>query len=94
MHRLLSVIIALMPAVALAQEDLTDRYREEAGHILGAALVDEEGWEKLEHLTTEIGHRLSGSEGLERTIEWAAGGRSPRGSWRPSIGTSRCWASA
>jgi len=55
-----------------AQESLTERYRESAGRILGAALVDEQGYEKLTHLTTRIGHRLSGSEGLARGIEWAA----------------------
>jgi hypothetical protein len=55
-----------------AQATLTERYREPAGRILAAALADEEGWRKLEHLTTRIGHRLSGSTGLERAIEWAA----------------------
>ena len=59
------------PAVAQAGDSLTDAYREEAGRILGAALVDEEGWRKLEHLTTVIGHRLSGSTGLEKAIDWA-----------------------
>jgi hypothetical protein len=54
-----------------AQETLTERYREPAGRILGAALVDADGWRKLEHLTTRIGHRLSGSVGLERAIAWA-----------------------
>ncbi len=52
--------------------DLTAAYREPAGRILGAALTDVEGWEKLDHLATVIGHRLSGSEGLERAIDWAA----------------------
>ncbi|MCP3981958.1 MAG: M20/M25/M40 family metallo-hydrolase [bacterium] len=51
--------------------DLTAAYRDEAAKILGAALTDVEGWEKLEHLATEIGHRLSGSVGLERAIDWA-----------------------
>lgn len=54
-----------------AQGSLTERYRDTAGRILGAALVDQDGWRKLEHLTTRIGHRLSGSEGLERAIAWA-----------------------
>ena len=53
-----------------AQGSLSERYRDAAGRILGAALVDEDGWRKLEHLTTRIGHRLGGSEGLERAIEW------------------------
>jgi len=58
--------------MACAQQSLTDTYRERAGHILGAAMTDAEGFTKLEYLTTEIGHRLSGSSGLERAIDWAA----------------------
>jgi len=62
------------PASAAGQGpgSLTERYRETAGRLIGAALADEAGWEKLEYLTTRIGHRLSGSEGLERAIAWAA----------------------
>jgi Zn-dependent M28 family amino/carboxypeptidase len=55
-----------------APADLADAYREEAGRILGAALTDIEGWEKIDYLATVIGHRLSGSEGLEQAIDWAA----------------------
>ena len=62
-----------------AQDSLTDRYREEAGRILGAALVDVRGWEKLTHLTTVIGNRLSGSQGLERAIDWALAGMAAEG---------------
>ena len=51
--------------------DLEVAYRQEAGRILGAALTDTEGWQKLTHLATVIGHRLSGSEALERAIDWA-----------------------
>jgi hypothetical protein len=50
---------------------LTDTYRPVAGQLIGAALTDEVGWEKLTYLTTQIGHRLSGSLGLEKAIEWA-----------------------
>jgi len=52
--------LALAPAVA-APQDLADRHREVAGRILGRALVDEDAWRKLEHLTTRIGNRLGGS---------------------------------
>lgn len=55
-----------------APADLAAAYRSEAGRILGAALTDAEGWQKLRHLATVIGHRLSGSTGLEEAIEWAA----------------------
>ncbi|MCZ6507344.1 MAG: M20/M25/M40 family metallo-hydrolase, partial [Acidobacteria bacterium] len=52
--------------------DLAAASRQPAGQILGAALTDDEGWEKLTYLSTEIGHRLSGSQALERAIDWAA----------------------
>jgi hypothetical protein len=54
-----------------AEPSLTETYREPAGRILGAALVDDEGWQKLTHLTTRIGHRLSGSAQLDEAITWA-----------------------
>jgi hypothetical protein len=72
MFRHLLPVLLLIPALAPAQQSLTDTYREPAGRILGAAMTDDEGWKKLEYLTTEIGHRLCGSTGLERAIEWAA----------------------
>ncbi len=64
---------------ARSSESLTDAYRTDAGRILGAALVDDAGWDKLEYLTTVIGHRLSGSKGLEDAIEWAAQGMQDEG---------------
>ena len=54
--------------------DLAAAYARQAGQILGAALTDSEGWERLSYLATVIGHRLSGSTGLEEAIEWAAAG--------------------
>ena len=59
--------------------DLTAAYARQAGQILGAALTDTEGWEKLSHLATVIGHRLSGSTGLEEAIEWAVEGMEKEG---------------
>lgn len=60
-------------AWARSEETLTERYREAAGRIIGYALTDVDGWDKLTYLTTGIGHRLSGSPQLERAIEWAYG---------------------
>ena len=59
------------PSDTLADGTLADQYRETAGQILGAAMVDVEGWDKLTYLTTVIGHRLSGSSQLEEAIAWA-----------------------
>ncbi|MFQ5724692.1 MAG: M20/M25/M40 family metallo-hydrolase [Terriglobia bacterium] len=74
-YALLVVLLFTVLASTLTAKDepnLTERYRETAGRILGAALVDDEGWEKLTYLTTQIGHRLSGSPQLERATRWAA----------------------
>ena len=64
-----SAALLAQPAQA---PSLSEQYRDTAGRILGAALTDVEGWEKLSYLTTHIGHRLSGSQQLERAIAWAA----------------------
>jgi hypothetical protein len=41
--------------------------------ILEAALTDSRAYDKLTHLCDRIGHRFSGSDALERAVEWAAG---------------------
>jgi carboxypeptidase Q len=48
-----------------------DDYRERAGRIIGAALTSDRAYRRLAYLTDRIGHRLSGSNNLERAIEWA-----------------------
>ena len=45
--------------------------REIAGRIIGAAIVDDTGWNRLAFLCDRIGHRLSGSAALEKAIAWA-----------------------
>lgn len=47
-------------------------YRETATRILAAARPDDGAYRKLAYLTDRIGHRLAGSVGLERAVEWAA----------------------
>ncbi|HVQ39127.1 MAG TPA: M28 family metallopeptidase [Pyrinomonadaceae bacterium] len=46
-------------------------YRAASARIIGAALTSNKAYARLAYLTDHIGHRLSGSEGLERAIEWA-----------------------
>jgi carboxypeptidase Q len=48
-----------------------DPYRAPAGRIIGAALTNNRAYERLAYLTDRIGHRLSGSQNLERAIAWA-----------------------
>lgn len=48
-----------------------DPYRAAAAKIIGAALTSDRAYSRLAHLTDHIGNRLSGSQNLERAIEWA-----------------------
>jgi carboxypeptidase Q len=57
-------LVATLPAA--------DRADDTAGRIVGAALVESRVWDKLVYLTDRIGHRLSGSEALERAVRWTA----------------------
>ena len=58
--------------VAADAPNLTDQYRATANRLIGAALADTEGYERLAYLCYRIGNRLSGSPGLERAIAWSA----------------------
>jgi hypothetical protein len=71
---LLPVLMASLVAgpSAAGEEDLDVVYREVAERILAAAEADTQGWEDLSYLTTVIGHRLAGSEGLEKAVAWSA----------------------
>jgi hypothetical protein len=62
------------PAPPTAGSQVTPAPADAAERILGRALVDDGAWRRLEHLTTRIGHRLSGSPSLEQAIRWAAEG--------------------
>src|SRR5262245_47849465 len=68
----LITIALLVGTTGSAQKPKTldQEYREVAGRLIGAALVDEGGWEKLSWLTTRIGNRLSGSPSLDRALLW------------------------
>ena len=65
---LLTLIFTAFPQ----QRSLDLEYRETAGKLIGAAMVDTAGWEKLAYLCDRIGNRLSGSASLEKAIQWGA----------------------
>lgn len=52
---------------------LDQRYRADAERLIGAALASDRAWLRLSQLCDGIGHRLSGSESLERAARWAEG---------------------
>ena len=49
-----------------------DPYRDAASRLIHASTGDNFAWRRLAELTDTYGHRLSGSENLERAIAWAA----------------------
>jgi len=78
-------IVALLSAAALAAGPLhaqapadtaaiAPRYRAVADRLMDAALADSSAWQRLAELTDRFGNRLSGSESLERAIDWILDG--------------------
>jgi len=68
---LLSALAWTMPLTA--QAPVTAQYRDAADRIIAAALADSVAYARLGELVDRFGHRLSGSESLERAIDWILG---------------------
>ncbi|HET9012899.1 MAG TPA: M20/M25/M40 family metallo-hydrolase, partial [Gemmatimonadaceae bacterium] len=56
------------PATVAAQDAAA--YRPAADRLIDAAMKDSAAWNRIAELTDTFGHRLSGSEPLERAIDW------------------------
>lgn len=72
MTRFLAVAIAIafsFPAPTPAQT--TDQHRDAVARIIGTAMVDDTGWQRLAYLSDRIGNRLAGSKSLDAAIAWA-----------------------
>jgi hypothetical protein len=67
---LVIVLFASGGARAQAPVLLDAQYHDAAARLIGAALVDRTGYDKLAYLTTRIGNRLGGSSSLDRAIVW------------------------
>jgi carboxypeptidase Q len=59
-------------AEAPAAEPACAEFAAAIERIWNHARTHDGGWNKLTELCDDIGHRLSGSEGLERAVQWAA----------------------
>jgi carboxypeptidase Q len=55
-----------------ASAGLDVRYRDASERLIGAALASDHAYTRLSELCDGIGHRLSGSEALQRAVTWAA----------------------
>lgn len=71
-RQLLSTACALTSTPVWAASSVAEPYRETAARLIGAALTDVAGMEKLIYLCDRIGARLAGSESLSKAIEWSA----------------------
>src|SRR5688500_18956601 len=47
--------------------------RDDASRLMKAALADDFAWQRVAELTDTYGSRLSGSDNLQRAIDWAVG---------------------
>ncbi len=64
-----AVVLATASRPVVAQFD-PEQHRPVANQLIQAALRDSFGYKRLGQLVDGFGHRLSGSEGLERAIDW------------------------
>jgi hypothetical protein len=65
------IAAACLLALPLVAADLTTQYKSTADKLIEAALTDTEGYNRLAYLCYRIGHRLSGSPGLEKAVAWS-----------------------
>jgi carboxypeptidase Q len=64
--------LALVASTARAQtpDPIAAKYRADANRLIDAALGDSAAWNRLALMTDTFGNRLSGSQSLEKTIDW------------------------
>jgi carboxypeptidase Q len=65
-------VLAGVPGGAAGQslESIVPTYRAAADRLIDAALADSAAYSRLAELVDGFGHRLSGSESLERALDW------------------------
>lgn len=64
------VIAGIPGAIGAQAAPLSVRYKAAADRIITTSLADSFAYNRLAKLTDTFGHRLSGSESLERAIDW------------------------
>ncbi len=66
-----ATVAATVYAQSPSRPSWLDPYRETAAKLIHESSRDDFAWRRLAELTDTFGHRLSGSENLERAITWA-----------------------
>jgi carboxypeptidase Q len=57
-------------ALQAGSSGVVEEYRDVADRLIDAALADSAAYDRLTELTDRFGHRFSGSESLERALDW------------------------
>jgi hypothetical protein len=70
---LILLITVLVSGSSLWSAEETDPEADASTIILDIALTQSQAYESLEWLSDRIGHRLSGSNGLEKAVSWTTG---------------------
>ncbi len=68
--RPLSLLLLALLAVPAQAQDAAAPYADTAARIIETALADSAAYERAAHVADAFGHRLSGSDALEATIDW------------------------
>ena len=68
---LVAALVALSASLSAQAPNWIDPYKPIAQRIIAAAQADDFAWRRLAELTDTFGPRLSGSDNLERAIDWA-----------------------
>ncbi len=59
-----------LPILTYSQNEVFEKYKDAAARIMTAAYADTAAWERLAYMCDTFGPRLSGSDNLEKSIEW------------------------
>ncbi len=66
-----TVCIAFSLAVSVGSaQSIADHYRTTANRMISTEFADSSAWNRLAEMTDKFGNRLSGTDNLERTIDW------------------------
>src|SRR4030095_2778045 len=71
-----AALVGLISTGVMAQSSASPAwladYRETATRLIKTATADDFAWQRLAELTDTFGNRLSGSENLQRAVQWTA----------------------
>src|SRR5688572_5611489 len=65
-----AITIGLPARAQTPANPIAGAYRATASRIIAAAVADSSAWKRAAELTDTFGHRLSGSQSLERALDW------------------------